>query len=497
MVALADALTLKEVRDLAGEKTYARGLAYFHEGAVGLLDISDGQIRARVQGTHTYRVALTATSDDELEYDCTCPVGADGDFCKHAVAVALSWLENTGEENFPPEESAPSGKPRKKRKTQADLIAEFLATQSEATLRELLLEAAVRDRGLRDKLLMQARAATGGKSAGGLAALRSALLKAARQSGFLDWHAVGSYAERLHDAADLIEARVAQAEPGLPAIIEETLREAESSLENVDDSDGAVQDALHRLGRAHLAACRASRPDPVELAERLFVIETNAQWDFYPSTLPHYLDVLGDEGLRHYRRRLLEAAEALPVKTKTSVNATGVRRYTLERLLDRLCRHDGDDAPMLRFLEKGLDSAYQYLKLAERHAVAGRHAQALEWAERGLKAYPDKQDDRLVDFCIALNRKLGQAERADALAWEQYIRRPSFESWQRLIEHSPKAERKAAAQRGIAHLEEVMQREESAPKKPALTFLPSTVCVVPAMSPPIKPGTSPGLPAMP
>ncbi len=158
-MALADALTLKHVRELAGDKTFVRGLAYFHEGAVGLLEIEDDQVRSRVQGTHTYRVTLATSPDGELEYDCTCPVGAEGDFCKHAVAVTLSWLENSGEESFPAEESAPSGKPHKRRKTQADLIAKFLAAQPEAALRKLLMEAAARDRGLRNKLLMQASAA--------------------------------------------------------------------------------------------------------------------------------------------------------------------------------------------------------------------------------------------------------------------------------------------------------------------------------------------------
>lgn len=466
-MSLADALTLKRVRDLAGSKSFARGLAYFHDGAVGLLEIRDDQVKARVQGMHTYRVKLAALRGGELDYDCTCPVGADGEFCKHAVAVALSWLENSGEENFPPGEPAPSGKPRKKRKTQADTLAEFLATLPEAKLREWLMEAAARDRGLRDKLLMQARAASGGKPANRLASFRAAVLKAARQPYFLDWREAQDFADRLHDVAELIGARIKLAEPGLPAIIEETIRQAEASLENVDDSNGAVQEALHRLGETHLAACKASKPDATELAERLFRIETAAEWDFYPSTVPHYLGVLGADGLRHYRQRVLEAAGAAPVKTRTSINSTGYSRYTIEQLLDRLCRHDGNDTPMLRFLEKDLGSAFDYLKLAERHLNAGRAQQALEWAERGLAAYPDKQDGRLTDFCIALHRKHGQTARADELAWKQFAQRPYFESWQRLLKHTPQAKRKEAGLRGIAHLEQVMRQEESAPEKPS------------------------------
>jgi len=145
------------VRDLADARTFARGEAYFHDGVVGLLDPDEQEVRASVQGTHRYRVRLAVGSDDELEYECDCPVGDDGDFCKHAVAVALSWLENTGEEVF--QRSEPEGgKPRKKRKTQGEEIREYLRTLDADALREWVIEAADRDRGIRDKLLFSAKA---------------------------------------------------------------------------------------------------------------------------------------------------------------------------------------------------------------------------------------------------------------------------------------------------------------------------------------------------
>jgi SWIM zinc finger len=66
--------------------------------AVGLLDADEYEVRA--QGTQRYRARLIVGSDGELEYECDCAVGDDGTFCKHAVAVALSCLENAGEEVF-------------------------------------------------------------------------------------------------------------------------------------------------------------------------------------------------------------------------------------------------------------------------------------------------------------------------------------------------------------------------------------------------------------
>lgn len=401
--------------------------------------------------------------------------GQDGDFCKHAVAVALSWLENNGEESFPPEEYAAgkrAAKPRKKRKTQADTLAEYLNTLSESALKDWLMEAAARDKGLRDKLLLKARAAGGGgKSSSGLAALRGAVLKTARQSVFLDWRQAGDFAERLHDAANLIEERIPLSEPGLPGIIEEAIQQAETSLENVDDSNGAVQEALHRLGAAHLNACLASRPDPVELAGRLFHAELSAEWDFNPSTLPHYAKALGRAGLTRYRQLLLEAVDR-PVAKQPKVIGLGglggsIANYSLERMVERLCEYEGDDTLMLQVLEKDLSSAYRYLQVAVRHLKAGRKQQALDWAERGLAAYSDGRDGRLTDFAIALHRKQGDAKRADELAWTQFTQRPDFGSWQRPLGHTPKAWHKEITQRAIALLEQRMQGEERAPKTSA------------------------------
>jgi uncharacterized Zn finger protein len=155
---LTDVITLAEVQSLADIKTFARGKSYFHEGLVSRLEQDDGVVRANVQGTHRYSVELGVGDDGELTYECDCPVGEDGIFCKHAVAVALSWLENAGEEVFHADE-AELAKPRRKRKPYEQQIQEYVATLSEVALRELVLEAAERDVTPRDKLLFAARAA--------------------------------------------------------------------------------------------------------------------------------------------------------------------------------------------------------------------------------------------------------------------------------------------------------------------------------------------------
>jgi uncharacterized Zn finger protein len=74
---------------MAGKRSFERGEDYFASGQVGSLERHASAITARVQGTRPYRVKLWV-DDGELEYSCTCPVAADGAFCKHCVAVGLA-----------------------------------------------------------------------------------------------------------------------------------------------------------------------------------------------------------------------------------------------------------------------------------------------------------------------------------------------------------------------------------------------------------------------
>ncbi|WP_146108833.1 SWIM zinc finger family protein [Chromatium okenii] len=73
-------------------------------------------------------------------FDCTCPHADDGNFCKHCVAVGLTWL--TGMTNFNKTEVETDEKPP------ADSLAEnprLSRSTSAETLIKLLLDAAQYD----------------------------------------------------------------------------------------------------------------------------------------------------------------------------------------------------------------------------------------------------------------------------------------------------------------------------------------------------------------
>ena len=69
---------------MAGARSFERGEDYFLNRQVKALAEEEGTVKAKVQGTRPYRVELWIEEGD-LEYSCTCPVGADGEFCKQCV----------------------------------------------------------------------------------------------------------------------------------------------------------------------------------------------------------------------------------------------------------------------------------------------------------------------------------------------------------------------------------------------------------------------------
>src|SRR5215471_2813609 len=98
---LSRAVTDAVIRRLAGAQSYQRGLDYFSHGHVESLEETAGGIRALVRGNQDYAVTLTS-DEGVLDYSCDCPIGSDGAFCKHCVAVALAWLNRNDGPAKPP-----------------------------------------------------------------------------------------------------------------------------------------------------------------------------------------------------------------------------------------------------------------------------------------------------------------------------------------------------------------------------------------------------------
>ena len=460
---LASRLTLDLIQTLAGAKSFSRGLAYFHEGTVGRLEEDGNSVAATVQGTHRYHVSL-AVNAEELEYDCTCPVGADGLFCKHAVALALSWLENSGEETFPPDETL---KPKKKRMTKAEQLRQYLETLSEAKLRDLLMNAAERDRSLRDKLLLTAKSAT----SKGIADLRGIVNQATRVNRH-DEDAY-NYAERLNDLADLLEKRIDDGDAELVELIEEAILQAEGGQEQIDDSDGDTYSGIERLGEVHLLACQRLNPDPVELAERLFQYQMEGGSEMFYAILPDYATALGETGLARYEDQVLENWNKLPkVTAGNGISRTwDARRSRLESAMTELATRRGDTETLIAVLRRDLSSPRNYLRLASFLKEHQRFDEALACAEEGIASFPKDYGQDLQVFAIEEHLRRKNYDAVEKIAWERFELRPGDSEFFELLKTAKQIERlDSLRQRAMSFLEARVAKEEASGKKASIWF---------------------------
>jgi uncharacterized Zn finger protein len=94
MTPIANILHRETIELLVGARTFDRGERCFRDKRVLSVDVDTGQLRGTVRpsgGGSPYQIRIWI-KEDGVAYRCTCPVGDEGRFCKHAVATALAHL---------------------------------------------------------------------------------------------------------------------------------------------------------------------------------------------------------------------------------------------------------------------------------------------------------------------------------------------------------------------------------------------------------------------
>ena len=93
------------VRRMAGAAYFARGWRYYQDGQVSSIEAQGDVVRAVVRGSYDYAVELT-WGEQGMDHSCDCPLGIDGEFCKHCVATALAWLNRSAQTKGKPKDHA-------------------------------------------------------------------------------------------------------------------------------------------------------------------------------------------------------------------------------------------------------------------------------------------------------------------------------------------------------------------------------------------------------
>ena len=90
---LKELITRQNLQMEAGDAYFKRGLDYFRSGHVQKLFVDDERIEGKVSGSRSYSCSIESDGDGWFSGECSCPLGDDGEFCKHLVALGLAFID--------------------------------------------------------------------------------------------------------------------------------------------------------------------------------------------------------------------------------------------------------------------------------------------------------------------------------------------------------------------------------------------------------------------
>ena len=430
--AFRNAFARRSVEAMADRRSFERGLLYAANGRVGKRTLTASTVKAKVRGSSSYQVKLSLDDDDEPAYDCSCPVGQEGRFCKHAVAVALVVTDAVAD-------------PGQRAEAVID-VRGYLEGLDHPTLVDLLVERAADDDIFDARLRMDAARATGGPPQ--LGVFRHAVDEAFVVGGYVGYREMYDYATNidavLDSLQDLLDDGHAEA---VVALAEHAIDRAEDAVGYVDDSDGWMSGIAERLQDLHRAACAAAQPDPVALARTLFDRERHSgDLEVFYGAASAYAEVLGAEGLAEYRRLAQVEWDALPpLGPKEEERSWSSQRFRITQIMQTLAELTGDVDAVVEVLARDQSSAYQFVRMADVLREAKRYDDALMWAEKGL-ALHGGSDSRLVEVAAEEHHRSGRGEDAVRVIWDAYAEAPG------LRPHLPPLGPSCGARRPVARL---------------------------------------------
>jgi uncharacterized Zn finger protein len=453
-------LTRDLLLETAGERYFARGEDYFRHGYIQALAVEGNGITAQVSGTEEYYVELWV-EDNQLLASCTCPLGVDDIFCKHCVAVGLTWLAN------PNAAKADKGNRPAQKPVMMQEVQHFLEQQEKSTLIQWIVDRTQRDDDWRQQLFL--KVASRRQQGLDLTTFRRALRDVIAVRGLIEWDEVSGYVDGISSVFDSIQDLLEDHPAAVIELCEYAISLMETALNSVDDSSGEVGGILEAFQKLHFEACELVHPDPKVLAEHLFQGEMDSGFGSFSHAVETYAAILGDAGIAYYRELAESMWEEFPTLTPKDSAQWNYKRHKLQHILETLAKARGDLEAVVAIKRRDLSNSRTYLEIAQLYFQDGQLDRALEWAESGLKAF-DRPETSLRDFVIEEYHRRGRIEEAMELAWQAFTQAITLSSYQKLKTQAERVNQWAIwRDKALAHIRQQLEPPTPPPQPPKAT----------------------------
>jgi hypothetical protein len=455
-VGIVDTFDEDMVALLASPQSISRGRAYATGGRVSITGLSDTELHALVRGTLGYRVRLWS-DDGNPRWRCDCPVGLNGEFCKHCVAAATSAAApEVGAADAAAD--APAADPSAADPGGAgpnEEIARYLRSLPTEELVTLVVDQAGVDDLFRTRLqrsarLHQAEPMPEGEPATDEMDLRALKkeITAAYGRGFVSYRQAGHWASRVLEAVEWISDIGDSGHFRTAALLaQHAHKRAESAINRVDDSDGWITDISRRLAEIHAAACAEGAFPPEDLARRLIDLELDAQLDTFHRSAVSHRDALGPDGLAAYGRLAQEAHDALAPDSDRYGRAFRVRQA---RIAHAIATDDPDR--LVEVMADDIGSPADHLEIIDAFAAVGRLDEALAWSDTSLSVFADRhhQLPPVRARRAELLRRLGDDQAVVAMYRESFEANPTPGTYRLFVDAS--ADEEEARRLAVDHV---------------------------------------------
>ena len=88
--------TESTIRSYTSDQSFERGREYYHSGAIYNAIRQGNILLAECKGTYTYHLRVELDEGGIQSASCTCPYEFGG-YCKHLVALLLTYIHKPGE----------------------------------------------------------------------------------------------------------------------------------------------------------------------------------------------------------------------------------------------------------------------------------------------------------------------------------------------------------------------------------------------------------------
>ena len=189
------------------------------------------------------------------------------------------------------------------------------------------------------------------------------------------------------------------------------------TLMYLDDSSGIIGVELRQIMRSYARACTVAPPAPKSLATWLVKLQCDGPG--WPDiVLPDFAAALGPKGVAEIERQVTERATTVDPDSWSA-------DFHLRDLREQLAEISGDVDRYVAVLAERLTNPGPYEKIATALHAAGRHAEALDWARRGVSdhvtsPYTDSLRDVLVDLLLDADDHAGALQ----VRQSEFDRRP-------------------------------------------------------------------------